>query len=189
VNPVGPMSNALELARSHLAACASYQAFLGVSGAGAAAAAIAKTYLAALPAPTDGKEYTRAELEETRRPFGIFYTSSAGGYRVRMSARYAQSESGRLFLELETTIPAAYRSTPQADPIDLTVDAEQADRWILNQIGSIVSEFMGLAGQPGYLDAQSVMVMMGPSRERDEDKPTRGCYYWTLLEIGWGTES
>lgn len=185
MNPLGPMSAALENARNHLAACAAYQAFLGVTSS---AAAVAKTYLAALPKPDDGKEYTRDELESTLRPFGMIYTATALGYKLTRSAFSAASENGRLYLELETAIPTAYQPDPEVPAIDLTTDLEAADRWILNKIGQIIWEFVALSGQPGYLDVSSVTVMMGPSREQRKEKQSQGFYYWVLLEVEWGSE-
>ena len=134
MNAAGPMSAALETARSQLAACASYQAFVGVSPADEAAAA-ARTYLAALPPPADLNEYTREEWEAALRPFGMVYTSSAGGYTLTRSALYAVRDSGRLFVELEITIPTDYQPDPDTAAVDLTVDLESADRWILDQVG------------------------------------------------------
>jgi hypothetical protein len=177
------MSVALETARTHLAACASYRTFLG---AASAAAAKTKTYLAALPAPTDAHEYTPTQWESTLRPFGMIYTSTAGGYSAHRSALYASRENGRLYIELEITIPDDYQPVAEGPVYDLTTDLELADRWILNQLGQIISEFMALSGQPGYLDVSSVTVMMGPSREGDDEKTARGCYYWALLEVTWG---
>ena len=185
MDAAGPMSIALEHARNQLAACASYLAFLGVA---TPEVAVAKTYLAALPNPTDGKEYTLAEWEESRRPFGMAYTSTAGGYGASRSALYAVSEHGRLFIELEITIPTEYQPDAEVDAIDLTTDLETADRWILNKIGQIVAEFMALSGQPGYLDVSSVTVLMGPSREQPKESITKGFFYWTLLEVAWGAE-
>ena len=181
MNAVGPMSIALETARTQLAACASYRAFVGATDA---AGAKDKTYLAALPKPTDCKEYTQAEWENTLRPFGMIYTATQGGFAAIRSALYAVRESGRMFIELEITIPTECPDSPGV--VDLTADDELADRWILNQLGSIVAEFMALAGQPGYLDVSSVTVMMGPSRERFTEQPAAGQYYWTLLEVTWG---
>jgi len=175
------MSIAPETARTQLAACASYRAFLGVS---TPAAAVAKTYLAGLPAPSDGKEYTVAEWEAGLRPFGIIYQATHGGYSMARSAMYAQTDSGRLFIELEITIPTVYQNG--VETLNLTTDFENGDRWILNHIGQIVAEFMGLAGMPGYLDVSRVTVAMGPSRERNEEQPASGFYYWTLLEVAWG---
>jgi hypothetical protein len=180
---LGPMSIALETARKQLAACTSYRAFLGASDS---ASAVASTYLAALPAPTDGKEYTAAEWEQTLRPFAMIYTSSAGGYSATRSALYAVRENGRMFVELEITIPEAYQPDVLVPAVNLRTDLEKADRWILNQIGQIVFEFMGLAGCPGYLDVSSVTVVMGPSRERHEEPLANSFYYWTLLEVIWG---
>ena len=182
-SPAGPMSTALETARSQLAACASYREFLDVSSIQAASD---KTFLAALPTPADGKEYTTLEWESALRPFGMIYTASAGGYSQARSALYAVRENGRLFIELETTVPTAYQPDPEVEAIDLTLDLETADRWILNQIGQIISEFMLLAGQPGYLDVSQITVMMGPSREEHKEKVSNGFYYWTLLEVVWG---
>ena len=181
---LGPMSIALETARSQLAACASYQAFCNVSGD--SAAAVAKTYLAALPAPANQVEYTPAEWESTLRPFGMIYTASAGGYRLTRSALYAFREDGRLFIELEITVPSVYQPDQNVPAVDLTVDLEAADRWILNQIGQIAAEFMSKSGQAGMLDVSSLTVMMGPSRERHEEPLANGYYYWTLLEIAYG---
>ena len=184
-DPLGPISGSLENARNHLASCISYQAFLGVTGSEAAAA---KTYLAALPAPNDGAEYSREEWENKLRNFGLISLAPAGGYRVERSALYATRESGRMSIELEATIPSDFQANPEGPVLDLTADLEAADRWINNQIGQIVAEFMGKSGQPGYLDASSMTVMMGPCRTQDEDVPTSGFYYWTILEVVWGAE-
>jgi hypothetical protein len=93
-----------------------------------------------------------------------------------------------MYIELEATIPNVYQPNPEADPIDLTADLEAADRWIINQIGKIIDEFIKLSGQPGYLNVASVMVMMGPSREQPEETLAKGFYYWTLLEVIWGVD-
>lgn len=183
----GPISLALEVARAHLAACTSYQAFLGVTGTTAAAQAVAKTYLAALPVPEDESEYTPDEWESVLRPFGMVYTASVGGLRLTRSAAYAVSESGRMFIELEITIPTSYVPSVGGAAIDLTVDKEAADRWINNKVGQIADEFMAKAGQAGYLDASSITLVMGPSREKSGEEVTNGYYYWTLLEVVWGS--
>jgi hypothetical protein len=141
-----------------------------------------------LPTPADGKEYTPEEWEMALRPFGMIYTASAAGYGLKRSAFQAYSEHGRMYIELEATIPNVYQPNPEADPIDLTADLEAADRWIINQIGKIIDEFIKLSGQPGYLNVASVMVMMGPSREQPEETLAKGFYYWTLLEVIWGVD-
>lgn len=186
MTPTGPMSNALETGRSQFAACASYQAFLGVS---TSAAAIARTYKAALPAPADGQQYTPAEWVGLR-PFGMIFTAPAGGYSATRSALYAVRENGRMHMVLEITIPSAWTdpANPEAPAIDLTQDLETADLWINNQIGQIIHDFMALAGQPGYLDVHSVAVNLGPSRERHEEVVANGYYYFVLLEIVWGAQ-
>ena len=133
MDPSDPVSAALEICRKQLCACASYQAFVGCSGDGAAASAVEKTYLASLPAPTNGVEYTPTEWETALRPFGMVYTSTMGGNRTTRSALYGVEEKGRIFIELEIAIPTAYQPDPNAPAIDLTQDLKSAARWILNQ--------------------------------------------------------
>lgn len=186
MDAVGPLSTAEDIGCQHLASCASFQAFLGVSSK---AAALAKTFNAALPPPTDGKEYTADEWEESLRPYGMVYASTAAGYSVRRSAGYARSESGRMYIEFEITIPTDYQPAPEDTPIDLTTELNAADRWIKNNIGQIIAEFMDKGGQPGFLDVSRVTLMMGPSREEPNETQTHGCYYWTMLEVAWGEES
>jgi hypothetical protein len=182
IAPAGPMSAALNTAVSQLANCPSYQAFLGVD---TQADAVARTYQASLPPAANGSEYTPEELA-SYRPFGMVYQATAGGYGATRSALYAYREDGRCYIELEITIPTSYQPDPDDLAIDLTVDLESADRWILNQIGQIVAEFMAQAGEPGCLDVSKITLLMGPSRERPEESMGVGYYYWTLLEVTWG---
>jgi hypothetical protein len=181
--PFGSASLALETARSHLASCESYQAFLNLSGSEAAEA---RTYLAALPSPADGVEYTYAEWITSLRPFGMISTALSGGFSQTRSALYGVRENGRLNIALETTVPTVYQPDPNVAAVDLTVELELADRWIQNQIGQIANEFMAKSGQPGFLDVSSMMLTMGPCRERHEEPLANGNYYWTLFEIVWG---
>jgi hypothetical protein len=183
MDPLGPMSIALETARTQLCACTTYQAFLGVA---TPAAAKAKTYLAGLPYPEDKAEYTVEDWEGSLRPYGIIYQATIGGFNTRRSALYAQTESGRFYIELEIGVPTVYQPSLSVAAIDLTTDFESGDRWIINHIGQIASEFMGLSGSAGYLDVSSVTVAMGPSREQPNEEQASGYFYRTLLEVTWG---
>jgi hypothetical protein len=177
------MSIALETARTQFAACASYQAFLGVDDP---ADAISRTYLAGLPFPSNEGEYAVSDWEGSLRPFVILYQSTHGGYSATRTALYAFRENGRMFAEFEISIPTTYQPDPSVPAVDLTQNPELSDRWIINQLGQIIADFMGLAGKSGYLDVSEVTVAMGPSRERNEEQPASGYYYWSLLEIVWG---
>ncbi len=181
---VGPVSASEDLAIRTLAACPSYRAFLGVESE---AEAIARTYVAALPAPTDGLTYSIEEWEFRLRPYGIVHASRAGGYRSVRTAYGAFSERGRMLIELEKTVPTDY-SPSGGQTIDLTQDLEAADRWIKNQVGAITNDLESLAGQPGYMDIGEIGVVMGPSREDHREKVGRGCFYWVMIELAWGSE-
>jgi hypothetical protein len=185
MNPLGPISANLETARNHLAACPTYRAFLGVS---TVPAAVAKTYLAALPPPADGQEYTRDEFNVTLRPFAVISAAASNGYGKRRTATGGGVENGRLFIWLEIAVPTNYQPDPEVAAVDLTADLELGDRWINNQIGQIVSEFfdLGCSATPGCLDVSAIDVRMGPCREDADESATQGNYYATLLEVTWG---
>jgi hypothetical protein len=194
MDPLGGISKALENGRTTLSACAAVQAFLGVTEAellalqgddeagqevDSIAAAKARIYLAATPPPAVAGEYTPAEWEEELRPYMLLYTAPQGGYQSQRTAMYAYRESGRMYCELEITVKSDYNADDKI---------EEADRWINNLLGQVIDELRSLAGQAGYLNVHTISVAMGPSRERNEEYPATGPYYWTLLELQWGPE-
>jgi hypothetical protein len=180
VNPLGPLSNALETLRSMLAASNNFKAFLGVT---TVPDAVARTYLASVPpapevADGDGThEYTPEQWQNTLRPYCMVYTAPTAGYRRTRESRYGFQDRGKLFIELECNMPAG------AD-----TDPETADRTILNQVGQIFDDLVNNAGQPGNLDIAEIGLAIGPCRERFEELGGTGEYYWTLLELTWGPD-
>jgi hypothetical protein len=181
--PIGPLSTALETARQQLASCPSFQALVAATDQPTAAGRI---YLAGLPPPANREEYSPAEWESSLRPLAVLYTSSRQGYGRSRTGLYAWRENGRLFCEIEVTVPETW-TPPEGGPALMLWDyPEQSDRWILNQLGPVIEDFCNLGGTPGNLDVQSVEVVMGPSREKPEEEPGSGFYYWVLLEILYG---
>jgi len=180
LDPLGPLSTALETLRGMLAACGNFQALMGVVTPEAARARI---YLAsAVPAPAvpegDGtQEYTPAQWENHLRPFCLVYTAPTAGYRLARESRYGFADRGKLFIELESNAPA------WAD-----TDPERADRQVLNRTGQIMIGLANRAGQAGNLDIAQIALAAGPSRERFEEVGGVGSYYWTLLELDWGPD-
>lgn len=186
MNAAGLISDNLEAFRKQLADCSQYQSFLGVS---TSAAAVERTYLAALPKPADGCEYTLEELAALR-PFAVLSLSMANGIGLRSDGVGAWRCRGRFVLWLEAGVPTAYQPGKDVDAIDLTADLETGDRWIQNLIGNILPEIAdaGSGVTPGYLPLNSVDVRMGPSREPNDATATQGPHYVTVLEFEWGAE-
>ena len=180
IDPLGPLSTALETMRGMLANLGNFQAFLGVT---TVAAATERIYLASAPPPQqvpegDGtQEYTPAQWEDQLRPFCLVYTSPTSGYRLTRESRYGFQDRGKLFIELEVNAPAGADANPEA-----------ADRTVLNQLGQIMIGLANNAGTPGNLDIAEIAVAAGPSRERCEETGGTGEYYWTLIELTWGPD-
>jgi hypothetical protein len=180
LEPLGPLSTALETLRGMLARSGNFQSLMGVV---TPEAAWRKIFLASAPpaqeiADGDGsKEYTPAQWESLLRPFCLVYTAPTAGYRLTRESRYGFQDRGKLFVEIETNAPATADTNPEA-----------ADRVILNQIGQLAIGLANDAGQPGHLDIAEIALAAGPSRERFEEAGGVGKYYWTLLEVAYGPD-
>lgn len=176
----------LDNARKQLAACAAYQRFLGVS---TSAAALARTYLEALPAAANGREYALAELVALR-PFAIVSSAMFNGLTLRGDCVGGALDGGQIRIALEIAVPDEYRETPESTPIDMTVDLAAGALWINNLVGEIMAEFQALGASPaaGNLHVRGVRAIFGPCREPEQDTASLGPHFQALLAVEWGVE-
>jgi hypothetical protein len=175
----GCITKAEELLRKTLAACTTFQTWVGATTPEDAAEHI---YLEALP-PDD--IYTdRVELERliARRPFAQIWTLENDGLTIsRIAAPNTVTASGVLFIRFEQNVAP-----------EIAHDYAEVDRVFKNTIGLILHSenesspgLVELCGTAGYRDFETIVVKYW-IRTTNEDLPTLGDAQFFEVEVRWG---
>jgi hypothetical protein len=177
---LGPLQNLREL----VAACATFQAWVGADTAETpATAALASTCLQE-PSPESGDETHAPEELELRRPFALIDwfvpLSGMGGepYHAQRIGQLAYVESGRLMLTFEAdTDPAA------------TTHTEALTKFV-EKVEAIVGEMLGLAGTDNgsytHLSLTGIELLIRPHRSPVQEHETQGDYWRVTLLVNVG---
>lgn len=176
----GCITKAEQLLRDSLAACTTFQTWVGATTAADAAEHI---YLEALPPDDIYSDRHEVERLIARRPFAQIWTSETDGLSInRIASPNATSASGTMYLRLERNVPE-----------DIRHDYAEVDRTFKNTIGLILSS--GDAGNPGLSELSSiagyldwvVLTIKQWTRTTNDDLPTLGDAQMAEIEIQWGT--
>jgi hypothetical protein len=177
VDPTGPLSLPLANLRTMVADCAAFQDWVEAANA---TEALDSIFLVGLPAPLNGHEYTRAELEGLRPCCVIdFFDPSGRGMRqiTQNSLAIATfAESGMLALDFLDDVA----------PADAQGGFEDAKLRFMNNAGGVLEHLQELSGQGGYMHLHQVEIALGPRRTSIEGQATRGDAWLLRLAITWG---
>jgi hypothetical protein len=138
------------------------------------AAALARIYHEALPAPAVNTTYSLAEWAALR-PYAVVSLDQHNGLRkvhAATSNNYGFFDTGRLWLLLA------------AAPGEGMSEAA-ADFAFKNAVGQILDDLCGLAGLPGYIAAESITLVTW-GRNTHEDAAGSGEELIAVLSIEWG---
>lgn len=168
-----------ELLRTTLAACTTFQTWVGAANASQAAEHV---YLEALPVDLDWSDYMELERIKARRPFAMIWTSESDGLRIRsIASPYGTTISGTLYIRFEGNV----------DP-DVAEDYAEVDRLFKNTIGSILQSgdvsnpgLVELSGTAGYRDLEQITVKYWARTHKDQ-RPTLGDAQMCEIAIAWG---
>jgi len=174
MDPVASLSLAQEGLRVMLGDCATFR---GLCGADDREEALSHLHHEGLPAPAEGSEHSKQELE-AYRPYGVIYTDERNGFKRRRASTGSFASSGRLKLRLYRSCPEAYEDEPTSD----------ANLDWKNLIGQIVAELcaLAIAGGPEHLAFDDIAVDFGPYWSGPELAVTQGVWQAVELGIGWG---
>ena len=165
---------AQDIAKTTLAACASFQELVGVDSAVDAAAFI---YHDAWPPPISGRaEHTRAELAALR-PSAIIYTGESQGFTVTRDAAGNDScwnTSGAIHVMLFRNVPAVDKDNPS-----------KVDTDFRTTVGDILEDMLGLSETAGYLAANQFTIS-GPHRTPVNELKDVGDAQWAEIVVAWG---
>ena len=170
--------SSLTYLRAMLSECTAFQEWCGEPDA---ANALERIYPYQLPAPEDGKYWTRAELE-TYRPFAIVRLPEGPSLTWNFAAQNAATESGRLEILLEQSIPGERRPYVPTDHIQVWQEAvEEIVR------GSVSKSTTGILDKchpadAGHLDCTDVRLIGQWPSSFQEDNET-GRYFRAILEV------
>lgn len=181
--PSGILSLPLQYLKDTLAVTTGWANFC--SGHGGAVAD--RIYLVGLPMPADEKEYDGgASIElNTIRPFAMINPVREGGYRSMWSAASAGGwqyhDTGLLELHIEREAPALPET---AGPSGM--EWPEADIDFMNKVGAIISDLQSLSGGGGYLAIDSIALLSGPHRSKEEIWSGQGDSQWCVLQVAYG---
>jgi hypothetical protein len=130
-------------------------------------------YYEDLPAPADGETYQAAELAALR-PYAMIFLPRGGWFATKQAQDTSEEffDRGILCLRLSRVLPA-----------NLSLSAATTDwndTWY-----AIVSDLMGVAGQPGYLAFREVSILDGPGRHFPKYDPAQGPEQGIDLAFSW----
>ncbi len=157
VEPCGIFSLPLKHLRSALAACTSFQTWVGAKNSAEAEESI---YYVAV----DGETDPPFALVDTMNRFSLEH--AAGG----LSNEFSQK--GDLLLVLQSAV----------DP-DHSVS--EAALTFSNLIGSVLLELTGLAGRPGYLNITGISLEIPMVRPSEDEKKTVGDFYQVGFRVSY----
>ncbi|MFZ5785121.1 MAG: hypothetical protein ACOY3Y_01655 [Acidobacteriota bacterium] len=172
--PEGSLSLAQEHLRVMLADAPVFRAWCAAADQ---AEALAHVYHEGLPAPPDGVEYSRDELESLR-PYAVVFTAERAGFELLLSGigeTWDYNASGRLILRLRENCPEGFGDEPTS---------EAGLRW-KNTLGGIMQDLAELSGGEGYLHVQRVRLEDGPYWPHPNLIPSEGLWLGADLSIEW----
>lgn len=141
----GPLLIALDAAKRMLAATAQWSAIADAS----------RIHFDALPAPSPGPDYTKAQMIAAR-PFALMWHELSGGFRLEAATADLRCPivSGKIVIQIELNVPSEHAANPTALAI-----------WINRLIGKLLRTgesaspgLWDLANTPGYLPVTSIDV-------------------------------
>jgi molybdopterin converting factor small subunit len=155
-----------------LAACPAFQTWVGAADA---EEALPRIHLTALPAPADGKAYSRAELEALR-PLAVIWTGGWNGQR---------EASGAAGHEFAFGGEIRMRFAANVDP-EIATDNSEIDLELENAVGAILGELSGLSGTAAGLSIRTISLAQPTIRANDQAKIAEGDVVEYEVVIHWG---
>ena len=162
VAATGIWSTQCEMVREILAKSEGFQAFAGV---GSESAALDRIHLTAF----DGN-----------RPFALLWADDLGLAKKAAGARGYFRPSGSVFVAFERDV-TAYAG-------DSAEDRRNAEIDYMNLVGAAIQGVRELSGSGSLVDLTGMSVL-DFNRSSEDEKPTRGDYFWSLWSFVWGQES
>lgn len=174
----GGVSLAYENLKATLAASESFQSFVG---AGNASTAAKRIYLEDYPAPANGAEFTKLELQ-SRFPCAVIGLVSYETPKISVSN---QAEVGEFSIDLHWDVPDSIGRNFSEVVIRLN-----------NALGQIANELLALVSPPsaGYLDIQGAVVgaiasVQLPTRGEVEGEGVSGNIVVGSITVTFGSEA
>lgn len=159
VTPTGPLSLPLHYLRQTLADAPAFRTWVGASGGGAQAAALARIH------PVAAYAFTMPFAVVDWTPDQSF-ASYAGG------ARNHAQQRGALEIVFRDSINPAH-------------DEADAAYTFLNSLGGVINDLWSLAGTAGYLDITEISLVHGPHRPEEDEVKAAGDFYQAVFKVSY----
>jgi len=151
-----------------LAACATFQSWVGAEDATEAKSSI---WYESLPLPAGNAEVYSAADVAAYWPYGLIYVSE---YRVTPVAVESETDGGMFVLQL-----VGMAEDSSNDPSEALVKFE-------NYYAKIIEELSALRDTAGYLSIGELSIAAGPMRENPEDIAAGGRdEYAVYINVPW----
>ncbi len=181
MNPIyadtDPLTAAEEALADTLADCAEFRALaLALAGGGVDTyeAARARIHINALPQPEgEARSFSEAEWEQQHRPFALIFTRD-DGLTLRVDSATGYSDSGRLAVQIERTLPA---------------NGDWGDAAWKAIVGRLMRDLATMSG--GAADARAHLAitqieLMSLGRNKPAGQAANGEVQGVTLGINWG---
>jgi len=168
----GRIASPIEFLRNMVRDSTSFRQWVSVPGKTATQGqASARIYFDKVPGPTNGKEYTSAELA-TLRPYCLLFREDAeAGFKVSEVGVGTFADEGRITARFVKDVPPNLEDVEQESYVQFT-----------NDIGDILEDLLLLPQQAGYLVSRD-FTAVGPVRGHPDGIP--GDSYAMDLICNW----
>lgn len=169
----GPLLIALDTAAQMLAACDQWTAI----------AAEGSIHYDALPPPSPGPHYTRAQLVDLR-PFALLWNDTGAPYQIDSGTTTAESpnQSGRIICQIEVNVPAEHADAPHA----LATWANRLIGRLIRTGDPAAPGLWDLSRSPGMLPVRQIEVT-GYERTTRKEANEIGDAIIFELALSWST--